>query len=138
MKYDELRERRGPVVRISQAEDLVPVLAMYSRRRQEHFVVVILDGAHQVLRVKLVTVGLLNRTLVHPREVFRPAILESAAAVIVAHNHPSGNLNPSQEDRDLTRRLVQAGGLLGIPVLDHLIVGQEGYFSFKEAGELPA
>jgi len=138
MKIDELRERREPSVKVRAATDVLPVLARYAGRRQEHFVVVILDGAHQVIRVKLITVGLLNRTLIHPREVLRPAILESAAGIIVAHNHPSGNLDPSREDREITRRLVDSGQLIGIPVLDHLIFSKNGYFSFQEAGLLPS
>jgi len=136
-KIDELRERKIPMIKISQAKDLMPQLARYACKRQEHFVVAILDGGHQVLRIKLVTVGLLNRTLIHPREVFRPAILESAAAVILVHSHPSGNLDPSREDRDITRRLVESGQLIGIPVLDHLIISKQGYYSFQEAGMLP-
>lgn len=137
MKIDELRERREPVVKVMMPSDILPVLARYSGRRQEHFVVAILDGAHQIIRVKLVTVGLLNRTMIHPREVFRPAIIESGAAIILAHNHPSGNLEPSHEDKDITRKLVESGQILGIRVLDHLIISKQGYFSFNEAGILP-
>lgn len=133
-KIDELRERREPLIKIRSASDLMPVLARYAGRRQEHFLVVILDGAHQVLRIKIVTIGLVNRTLVHPREILRPAILESAAGLILAHTHPSGNLEPSREDKDITRRMVEAGQIIGIPVLDHLIISREGYFSFQEAG----
>lgn len=138
MKIDELRERREPAVKVRTATDVLPVLARYAGRRQEHFVVVILDAAHVVIRVKLVTVGLLNRTLIHPREVLRPAILESAAGVILAHNHPSGNLDPSREDRDITRRMVESGQIIGIPVLDHVIFSKHGYYSFQEAGLLPS
>ena len=138
MKIDELRERREPSVKVRAATDVLPVLARYAGRRQEHFVVVILDAAHVVIRVKLVTVGLLNRTLIHPREVFRPAILESAAGIILSHSHPSGNLDPSREDKDITRRLVEAGQIIGIPVLDHVIFSKHGYYSFQEAGLLPS
>jgi len=137
MKIDELRERTGPVTKVTGPADLMPHLARYSRKRQEHFLVVLLDGASQVIRIKLLTIGLLNRTLIHPREVFRPALVESAAAILLVHNHPSGALEPSREDREATSRLCSAGKLLGIEVLDHLIISPKGYFSFRESGEMP-
>ena len=82
--------------------------------------------------MRIVAIGIVNRSLVHPREVFRRAITDNAAAIIVAHNHPSGSLEPSDEDHEVTRRLVEAGQLLGISVLDHLVISREGYFSFLE------
>jgi len=103
-------------------------------REREHFVSLLLDTKHRVLREVLVAVGSLNESVVHPREVFKSAISESAAAVIFVHNHPSGNPEPSPQDRRLTERLCQAGQLVGIRVLDHLIVGADGYFSFAEHG----
>lgn len=103
-------------------------------RRQEHFIVLTLRTNHEVIRRHVVTKGLLNRALVHPREVFYPAIKDNAAAIIVAHNHPSGNTEPSREDVEVTARLRSAGEILGIPVLDHVIVGRRGYYSFLEAG----
>jgi DNA repair protein RadC len=137
MKIDELRERTGPLTKVTGPGDLMPHLARYATKRQEHFVTVLLDGASQIIRIKLVTIGLLNRTLAHSREIFRPAILESAASIILVHNHPSGSLEPSREDRELTSRTCEAGKLLGIEVLDHLIISQKGFYSFKEAGENP-
>lgn len=123
--------------RIRCAGDLWDQLRTYGDRRQEHFFCLSLNGAHEVLALRLVTLGLLNRTLIHPREVFADPLAERAAAVMVAHNHPSGRLEPSPEDRDITRRLYDSGRLLGIPVLDHLIFTDQGWFSFAEAGELP-
>jgi DNA repair protein RadC len=101
--------------------------------REEHFRVLCLDTRNQVLSQRDVSIGTLNASLVHPREVFREAIASSAAAVIVMHNHPSGDPTPSKEDLALTTRLVEAGALLGIPVLDHLIIG-ERHVSLKERG----
>ena len=89
-----------------------------------------------ILADLLITRGLLNSALVHPREVFRAAIAEAAAGIIVVHNHPSGDPTPSAEDRDVTRQLVEAGRLLDLPVYDHVIVGGERYVSFAEAGLL--
>lgn len=104
---------------------------------REHFVVLLLDTQNQIIGIHTVTIGTLDASLVHPREVFKPAILANAASVILAHNHPSGDPTPSTEDRVVTRQLVAAGATLGIDVIDHVIVG-EGfrYCSFMEAGAL--
>lgn len=133
----ELARRFGrpPHLRVTGPEDLVPRLLHWTDRPQEVFLSVLLNGAQEVIAIRPVTVGLLNRTLVHPREVFAPALEVRAASVILAHTHPSGSLDPSREDREATRRLAQAGKLLGVEVLDHLIVTQGGYYSFKERGE---
>ncbi len=102
----------------------------------EQFHIVLLDSRHRVLRSILTSQGTLTATLVHPREVFRPALREAAAALVLVHNHPSGDPSPSPEDREITRRLARAGMLLGIPVLDHVIVADRGYASLREQGEL--
>lgn len=116
------------------------VAAVFAPRLQElpveEFHVAILDAQHRLERDVLVTRGLLNSSLVHPREVFREAIAERAAAVILVHNHPSGDPTPSAEDRAVTEQLVAAGRLLDIPVHDHIIVGRGRYMSFAEAGLL--
>jgi DNA repair protein RadC len=100
----------------------------------ERFLVLLLDGRHRLLRHEMVSQGTLTASLVHPREVFRPALRESAAALLLVHNHPSGDPTPSAEDREVTARLVRAGELLGIPVLDHVVVAERGYASLREAG----
>jgi len=102
----------------------------------EEFHVLTLDAQNRITRDLLVTRGILNSSLVHPREVFRAAIAEAAASVIVVHNHPSGQPTPSADDRAVTAQLVQAGRILDIPVYDHVIVGGDEYFSFAEAGLL--
>jgi DNA repair protein RadC len=103
-------------------------------KAREHFYVVLLDAKNHVLATELISVGGLSVSLAHPREVFKAAIRRSAAAVILAHNHPSGDPEPSPEDIRLTTRLVEAGELLGIEVLDHLIVGRTRYLSLRERG----
>jgi DNA repair protein RadC len=102
----------------------------------EEFHVAVLDGQHRIDRDILVTRGILNSSLVHPREVFREAIAERACAIVLVHNHPSGDPTPSPDDREITRQLVEAGKLLDIPVADHLIIGRGRYLSFSEAGML--
>ena len=105
----------------------------------EHFMVAMLDQKHKVIGINTVSMGSLTASVVHPREVLKPAILSNAAALVCCHNHPSGAPQPSQEDRALTKRLVDAGKLLGINVLDHLILGDgsETYYSFADEGLLP-
>lgn len=113
------------------AELLTPRL---EGKTKEHFLAVLLDNRHQLIRVAEIAVGSLSATLVHPRELFKEAIAASAAAVIIAHNHPSGDPEPSADDVSLTRRLIKAGTLLGIEVLDHLIIASRGVVSLRAAG----
>jgi DNA repair protein RadC len=109
----------------------------FGGKRQEHFLCLTLNGAHEVIKSHVVTIGILNRTIVHPREVFYRAIKDNAAAIIIAHNHPSGRTVPSPEDEELTRRLKEAGEIMGIPILEHLIITKKnGYYSFREHGTL--
>ena len=100
--------------------------------KKEHFVIFFLDTRNQEIKREIISVGTLNSSLVHPREVFEPAVKHLASHVIIAHNHPSGSSDPSEEDLNITKRLVESGKLLGIEVLDHIVVTPAGYFSFKE------
>lgn len=120
-----------PVVRSPQEVSTLVMEEMCYLDR-EHFRVILLNTKNQVLAVDTISIGSLNSSLVHPREVFKKAIQCSAAAVILVHNHPSGDPTPSPEDLEITRRLAEAGRLLGIEVLDHIIVGDHTFCSFKE------
>ncbi len=102
-----------------------------TRARREHFVVLLLNARHEMQRREVVSIGSLNASIVHPREVFLPAILHSAASVVLVHNHPSGDPEPSEEDLSITRRLVEVGDLVGIGVLDHVVVAARGLVSFR-------
>lgn len=125
--------RHGPRPGLGCASSVHAVVAPRLRGlAQEHFLVLLLDGRHRLQRVEPVSAGTLSASLVHPREVFAPAVRESAAAVIVVHNHPSGDPTPSMEDREVTRRLIESGRLLGIPLLDHLVVADDGWVSLRE------
>lgn len=130
------RRIRPEGVRIVKPSDVLPVVAHYADRKQEHFFCIALNGANEVIACRLVSVGLANSTLVHPREVFADAIADRAVSVILAHNHPGGDLAPSSEDHEVTRRMREAGETLGIQMLDHVIFSRKGYYSFKEKGEL--
>lgn len=121
---------------IKTPSDFVPLVQHYALQTKEHFLCASLDGAHEIIELRVVSVGTLNRTMIHPREVFVDAIKDRAAAVILCHNHPSGTLTPSQEDIAATRQLMAAAECLGIQVLDHIIVSISGYYSFLEQGNL--
>lgn len=114
--------------------DVWEALRDIREHKKEHFVVFYLDTRNKEIKRDIVSIGTLNYNLVHPREVFEPAVRNLAASVVVAHNHPSGCLEPSNEDLSLTKRLAQAGKLLGIELLDHVIVTSEGFMSFKQKG----
>lgn len=103
---------------------------------REHFWRIDLDARNHIINFEVCSIGTLNAALVHPREVFVGALLSKSASVIVAHCHPSGDSTPSQEDKDVTARLVKAGEILGVPVVDHIVVTDNGYFSFRERGLL--
>ncbi|MCZ6690485.1 MAG: DNA repair protein RadC, partial [Planctomycetota bacterium] len=129
-----VRERPGPYRSASDVfEYLGPRLA---HKEKEVFYVLLLDSKNRLIRDEVVSVGTLTASLVHPREVFRPAIRAAAAAIIVAHNHPSSDPTPSREDIEVTARLRSAGELIGIPVLDHVIIGAGRYVSLAERGKL--
>ena len=117
-------------------EDIWKELKDIREHKKEHFVIFYLDSRNQVIRREVISVGSLNANLVHPREVFEPAVKNLAAQVILAHNHPSGDPEPSEDDLELNKRLVEAGKILGIEVIDHIVIGKNGYLSFKEKGLL--
>ncbi|MFZ1243012.1 MAG: DNA repair protein RadC, partial [Candidatus Saccharimonas sp.] len=114
---------------IDSPEKAVEQLSDIRDKKQEYFVCLTLDGANRLIAKRIITIGTLTASLVHPREVFAEAITDRAASIIVAHNHPSGNLEPSQADREVTKRLKDAGELLGIELIDHVVITQECYKS---------
>lgn len=123
-------------VKIATPADLLPHIRHYADRKQEHFLCASINGANEVLNIRVVSIGLVDRTSVHPREVFSDALLDRASAIIVAHNHPAGSLEPSLSDVQATKQLKAAGEVMGIALLDHIIFNRSGYFSFLEAGRL--
>ncbi|MDR0389977.1 MAG: DNA repair protein RadC [Spirochaetaceae bacterium] len=132
------RRRWGPTgSKITHPSDAFALIRHYADRKQERFLCLSLNGAHELLAVRVVTLGLVNRTIVHPREVFSDPLADRASAVIVAHNHPSGQLCPSSEDEDITMQLLTAAEILGIHFLDHVIFSEEGYYSFSQSRRLP-
>ena len=127
-----------PVTRISNSQDIVRCLApLLAGLDREHLFVLCLDTKHGIIGLHQVAIGTLNQTVIHPREVFKVAILLNAAAIALIHNHPSGDPTPSADDRALTTRLHHGGTLLGITVIDHVIIGDEQSYSFADHGALP-
>lgn len=118
--------------RIINPKDIVPFVKAYSMQPQEYFVCITLNGGHEILQIRVVSIGTINKAIVHPREVFSEALKENAAAIIVCHNHPSGNCEPSEDDINTTRVLMKAADILGISLLDHVIFDKNSYFSFVE------
>ncbi len=130
------RATAAPGPSVASPEEAWCLLADMGALRKEHFRALYLDARRRLLQTETVSIGTLTSSLVHPREVFQPAVAHSAAAVLVAHNHPSGDPEPSPEDLALTRRLRQSGEILGIEVLDHLVVGRGRFVSLKQRGVL--
>ena len=126
------RRIRPEGLKISFPADILPLIRHYADRKQEHFICVSLNGSNEVIAERVISIGLVNKTQVHPREVFADAIAERASAIIVAHNHPSGGVNPSKEDVEITGQLKSSGEILGIKLLDHIIFNKKTYYSFLE------
>ena len=122
--------------KIETPADLLPHVRHYADRKQEHFLCATINGASEILNIRVVSIGLVDRTPVHPREVFAEALVDRASAIVVAHNHPAGGLEPSPADIEVTKQLKAAGAVMGIALLDHIIFNRTEYFSFLEAGRL--
>jgi len=122
--------------RITSAREVYDELKSFSTKSQEHFLTITLDGASHIINTRTVFIGTLNQSLVHPREVFADAIADRAAGIIIAHNHPSGTLEASRADIQITQRLKEVSKLVGIELLDHVILSKYGYYSFSDEGLL--
>jgi DNA repair protein RadC len=118
--------------KITSAEDIYTELLEYRDKKQEYFITITLDGANHIIEKRVVFIGTLNRSLIHPREIFADAVTDRAASIIIAHNHPSGILKPSQEDIAVTKRIQKGAELLGIELLDHVIFTKNGYMSLRD------
>jgi len=129
------RKARKPIT-IKEPGDIVGFLKRYTKSKQEAFLVITLSGAHEVIAVHIVTIGLVNKTIIHPREIFIRVIKDNAFSIIIVHNHPSGNCKPSAEDDEITKNIKEAGELLGINLLDHLIITKNEFYSFRKSGKL--
>jgi len=127
----QIAKEQTPLPTITKSIEVAALTHSLLTKKQEHLVVLLLNGRNQLIDQLTITIGTLNSSLIHAREVFAPAITHRAAGLILVHNHPSGSLLPSEEDILATERLVEAGHLLDLPILDHVIVSSQGHFSFK-------
>jgi DNA repair protein RadC len=121
---------------VRQPDDIYQAIKRYANYRQEVFLTITLNCSHEVIGIHISTIGIINRTIIHPREVYIHAILDNAFSIMLAHSHPSGSIKPSSEDEDITKRLKHAGDILGINVLDHLIISKKGYYSFRKESKI--
>ena len=132
MTYDIISKRKyKKTIIIKKPDDIYNCLKRYAKSEQEYFIVMTLNGTHEVISIHIASFGLVNQTIIHPREVFKHAIREKACAVVISHSHPSGNTQPSGKDNEITTRMKKAADILGIHILDHLIIGKNGYFSYR-------
>ena len=121
---------------ITSPRDIYKEVQHYASRKQEHLIVIMLNGAHEVIGTFTATIGLVNKTLIHPREVYAQAVEKRSTAICIAHNHPTGHPEPSGDDKEVTKRIIEAGDILGIKCLDHVIFCENSYYSFLEHGIL--
>ncbi len=126
------RRRNHLGAHIRTPDDIVPYVKHYAMSQKEHFLAITLNGGHDIIKIHVVSVGTVNQTIIHPREVFVDAIKENASAIILCHNHPSGKAIPSDKDIDTTRNLIEVSKIVGITILDHIIIDCENFFSFME------
>jgi len=138
MTYQIVSERKMKnKVKIKAPGEVYKLVKRYAGEKRELFILLTLNGANTVISISIVSIGIVNRTIVHPREIFYRAITDNAAAIIVCHNHPSGNVIPSDEDKDITKKICKAGEIIGIPLIDHVIFSKRDYTSLKEEGIIP-
>lgn len=135
--FEFVRRRIKPEgLKITTPVDVLPQIQHYSDRKQEHFLCLSINGANEVLNIRVVTIGLIDQSQVHPREIFADVIADRASAVIIAHNHPAGNVKPSEDDVEITKKIMKAASTLGIALLDHIIFNKTDYYSFLENNAL--
>jgi DNA repair protein RadC len=135
--FEFVRRRIKPQgLKIKFPTDVLPLIRHYGDRKQEHLICISVNAANEVINVRVVTIGLIDKTHMHPREVFAEAIYDRASAVIIAHNHPVGDLIPGKKDKEITDKIKEAGKVLGISLLDHIIFNSSDYYSFVEHDEI--
>jgi DNA repair protein RadC len=130
------RKKSSKIKKISSPKDVFEYFAEVRELKQEHFYVLHLNSKNEIISSKLIAIGTLNSVIIHPREVFKEAIRESAQSIILVHNHPSGDVTPSLQDKEITSKLEKTSETIGIDLLDHIIVGKEKWFSFDDEGKL--
>jgi len=136
MTYDIISIRKRKTIKIIKSIDIYNAIKKYGNKNQEYFLVITLTGKHEIIAIHIATIGLVNRTIIHPREVFKHAYIDNAVALVLAHNHPSGHLFPSYEDIEFTKQLINVSDIMGIHIVDHLIINKENFYSFRNNGNI--
>jgi DNA repair protein RadC len=131
---NRFRTKKNHQGAISTPDDVYNIIKRYGNAPQEQFLVLTLNSAHEPISIGIATLGLVDRTIIHPREVFIRAIQDMASAVVICHNHPAGSLNPSSEDEEMTIKMREAGEVIGIQVIDHIIFSKNGFISLRKEG----
>ena len=138
MIYQFIGERKiKRNIKIVNSDVVYKLVKRYAKAKQEQFILITLNGAHLVISVSIISIGLVNKAIAHPREVYHKAITDGAAAIIVCHNHPSGEAEPSDDDKQVTKELYFAGEIIGIPLLDHIVFTKTGYTSLNKRKMFP-
>jgi DNA repair protein RadC len=138
MIYQIISERKlKRKVKVVNPEEVYKVVKRYAEADREQFILLTLNGEHNIISVSIVSIGTVNKTIVHPREIYCRAISERASAIIVCHNHPSGSLEPSGEDKQVTVQIFDAGKIIGIPLIDHIVFTKTGFTSLRQYGVFP-
>jgi len=136
MTYEVISVRKRKTVKIAVPKDIYNAVKRYGNNKQELFIVITMNQYLNIIAIHIATIGINNYTIIHPREVFKHAFIDNAPAVAIAHNHPSGNVNPSSVDIKMTKRLIEISKIMEIYVLDHVIFTQENYYSFRQKGKI--
>ena len=136
MTYEIISKRLRKTIKVRKPDDVYQAIKRYANYRQEVFLTITLSCSHDIIGIHITTIGIINKLIIHPREVYIHALLDNAFSIVIAHSHPSGSINPSKEDEEITKQLKHAGELLGINVLDHLIISKKGYYSFRRESSI--
>jgi len=136
MTYEIISVRKRKTVKILNPVDIYNAVKRYKNNEQEIFIVITINRHLEIIAIHIATIGIFNYTIIHPREVIKHVFIDNASMVAIAHNHPSGNANPSSEDIKLTEQIIKVSETVGIYVLDHIIFTQENYYSFKQNGKI--
>jgi DNA repair protein RadC len=137
MIYEIISVRKRKSIKITNPMDMYKAIKRYGSNEQEQFLVITLNVSNEIIAIHIASIGSANLTIIQPRDIFKYAVRDNAVAIAVAHNHPSGALTPSPEDVGITERIIEAGKILGIHVIDHLIISKRNYYSFGQDGKIP-
>jgi len=136
MYYDIVSTRKRKTMKINKPIDIYNAIKRYGNQKQEYFIVITLNSVKDIIAIHIATIGLVNQTIIHAREIFKHVFLDNAVGLIIAHNHPSKELKPSADDIDITKHISEVSKIMGIHFLDHLIINKKTFYSFRQNGKI--